>query len=191
MYQRNYHSAQQQFQLLSAVSRRHLSLFILLIFCTHLADGLIQHHGIWVVEPESLMDETEQNIAQQITSSLGTEVTIQIADEQQLELMHTQGYASPFFFSEELDGQTVYYTIDQTPSTNEIQQSVEDNHSRDSMPGPNSRKSLNTRLLSKFFLSYHTLNIKKPSFQNAKAYTVPLYREDAFISIPTPPPRLL
>lgn len=66
------------------------------------------------VAVETHMDVRENNLSVLIQHETGIQAHIRILSKDQLEHTHI-GYSDVFIFSREIDGETVYYTIDRDP----------------------------------------------------------------------------
>lgn len=169
--------------------RRIFAWLLLLVLCLQRILGLVERQLVHTIEVEAGMNTTEKIIAEKIKDKTGLEAHISIQNEQQLDLLQTQGYTAPFIFSEELDGKTCYYTIDYA-STDLIRYSYAVEKSSDPLQYPDADRFFKEGVLSKFFFSkYNPFQIALTT-SKTPGNTIPHFEEDFFISIPSPPPEL-
>lgn len=89
----------------------------LLLFLTTLqwVGGHLYFKVIEAVVVEASMDELAREVALALEVETGLETHVTVLEEAQLQ-HHDYGYGTPFLFSREVDGKTVYFTIDADPN---------------------------------------------------------------------------
>lgn len=106
-----------------------------------------------------------------------------------MEQLENLGYSAPFIFSEKIDSQLYYYTVD-------ISHVTTFSFSNDAGENPNpatpfdTTRSFKDRLFSDFYFSESNLLIKKNPFFNIDGTAYLHSWKDPFISILSPPPKL-
>lgn len=59
------------------------------------------------------MNQLEEQIARELKAKSGIETRVKVLTEGQTQALQQLGYAAPFVFSEEVDGQTLSFTLEQ------------------------------------------------------------------------------
>lgn len=132
------------------------------------------------------MDQQEQVIADKIKSETGFDTHIRIHDDEEIAFQQKLGYLTPFLFSEEIDGQTYFYTVENSPLT-----TVEYSHAETKQPDPEapySSKSYSDWLFPKFYFRGSQFSMYQFSTLSIRGTTIPHFGEDPFLTIPFPPP---
>lgn len=170
--------------------RRCFAWLLLAAFCLQRILGIVGSHWVQVVEIEVDMDQREQQIADRIRTENQFDVQVKIQDEQQLEFLQSQGYTAPFIFSDELDGEVWYYTIDHT-STELIKYEHSLSEQQEPLPGPGDQRVTPDDLFSKFFFWDQDLFLHPLPIMAIPGQTIPHFPGDSFMAVSYPPPELV
>ncbi|MCB0634863.1 MAG: hypothetical protein R2824_12800 [Saprospiraceae bacterium] len=186
MYWNNNNSGQQSI----AFSRKRqcLAVLLLLVLCSHRIVGLLSTDLVYLMEVNAAMDDREQAIADRIRTDSEVEVHVELQSDEQMEWLQTLGYSAPSIFSEDVDGETVYYTIDDP-----MAKAVEYEHF-DTEPQPlgTSDKfptASPDQRLSKFFFWDHHFHFSRALPLQVRGRTVPVFLDKYGSPVPTPPPK--
>lgn len=169
--------------------RRNLACLLLITFCLQRLLGILGSHLMYAVEVAVQMDQPELELAEKIRAEAEVDVQVEILDDDRLEQLQQLGYSSPFIFSEEIDGEAVYYTIDQA-RTETVQLSLSQARSPDPTQLPQGNKLLTSLLLSKFFFWEQAFHLSTFTNLSLPGTTVPHFVQVAFLPVHSPPPKL-
>jgi hypothetical protein len=161
---------------------------LLLLLCVQRILGLVSNELVYSIEVMSDMNDVESLIAERLERETGTDVEVRVRDREEVESLQILGYSAPFVFSEEVDGDLWYYTIE-----NKLPQLIEYTYkeTRSSAPAnlPDSNRLSKEEVLTKFFCWESVFTVHHPTTVNISGSTVPQLLDDPFLSIPSPPPR--
>lgn len=135
------------------------------------------------------MNAKEEAIAEKIKIETDFDLHIEIRDDRQIKALQDLGYSSPFIFSEEIDGQTCYFTLSESPVRAVSLTYTTTGHQNQETP-PHSARSFKDRLFSDFYFWETSLQACESPGLLSRETTTPSYRENPFLSIPSPPPEV-
>lgn len=169
--------------------RFYFAWFLLLALCLQRIIGLVGSEIVYAIEVERNMNKVEEAIAEKIKNETGFDLFIANKDKNQMEQLENLGYSAPFIFSENIDSQLYYYTVDISNVTTFSFSKVDGKNPDPTIPFDINR-SFKDRLFSDFYFSEPNLLIKKNPFFNIDGTAYLHSWKDPFISILSPPPKL-
>jgi hypothetical protein len=168
--------------------RSYSAWLLLLVLCLQRVIGLLEGPVLYSVVLENGMDAVEESIAHRLNEETGLKVHVEIRDESELVLLRSRGYGTPFIFTEEIDGRTVSYTVDQSPGTVLTFSAPES--APEELPSdlPQSSRILKDLIFSKFIFWSNELPVIGSFAARSPGHTIPDPGEDPFQSLRCPPP---
>jgi len=150
--------------------------------------GPVANEEIVVLDIPFEMNKTEKIIAHKLGDELGSELSIAILDTRDRDVLTYMGYSAPFVFSETVDEEVRYFTINENPKTLLLQDKGNQSDIPDNCP-MQSQRAAKDRLFSDFYFNYPEIpSFDYPNFAIRES-TVPDFWKEPFIAISSPPPR--
>lgn len=135
------------------------------------------------------MDGQEKRIAEKILAETGFDLHIEIQSDGQIKALQGLGYSSPFIFSEEIEGQLSYYTLNESPVKALSYTFTTEEQQKPEAPADTNR-AIKDRLFSDFYFLEPCFWLKElPGFHSRLTAILPSW-ENSFLSITSPPPEL-
>ena len=169
-------------------TRSVLSWLMLLIFFAQRIIGLVGGEIVYAVEVESRRNPTEEVMVEKIRSEKGLDMQVAVRSEAELEHLLKLGYSTPFLFSAEVDGQTVYYTLDDDPASAEAV-NYAPLQTPDAQIPPNGNRALKNKLIADFYFQDSAFQLTSPALIKLPGAALPSCRQAPFIPTPSPPPK--
>lgn len=160
---------------------------LILLLLMQWVGGRIYINVVYAVEVNSEMDEKEQAISEKMKTETGIAARVEIRDEAQLEALHKLGYGAPYIFTAEENGETSYFTVDQSSvQLIQHQYQVRDQQDQDERSAQKDRLD---RLFSDFCFDEPNCLFHKDLIFHKKVFRVAHLNDISNISNPSPPPR--
>ena len=169
--------------------RFYFACLLLLAFCLQRIIGIVGSEIVYAIEVESRMNAVEQTIAEKFKKETGVEIQIKLEDDDQMDWLLNLGYSAPFIFSDKIDDQIHYFTIEKFPDRIVTYAYHATDQPDQQVPVDNPR-NFKDRLFSDFYFWESGLSFKKFSMIKPGLGLFPLFRKNPFIAIPSPPPKL-
>lgn len=135
------------------------------------------------------MNGQEKSISEKILAETGFDLHIEIQGDDQIKALQGLGYSSPFIFSEEIEGQLSYYTLNESP-VKALSYSFTTEEKQNPEAPLNTSRALKDRLFSDFYFPEPGFWLKElPGFHSQLTAILPSW-ENSFLSITSPPPEL-
>lgn len=168
--------------------RRLYAWVLLLALFSQRLLGLVGSDLVYAVEIDAMMNPAEEAIAEKLQDDTGLDFNVEIRDKEQVDFLLRLGYSTPFLLSENIDGETQYYTLSH-PQKNRIKVAQVPSGEPDTQIPPNPVRSGKDRLIADFFFWSSAFMVKQPSNAPIPGATLASCAEAPFIAIPSPPPQ--
>ncbi len=168
--------------------RRLYAWALLLVLFSQRLLGLVGSDIVYAVEIDAMMNPAEEAIAEKLRDDTGLEFKVEIRDEEQVGFLLRLGYSTPFLLSEDIDGETRYYTLSH-PKETEMKVARTPSGEPDTRIPPNPVRTGKDRLIADFFFCSSGFVVKQPANASIPGATLPSFSEAPFLAIPSPPPQ--
>ena len=155
---------------------------------THRLAGFVEPEIIQIIQKEVEQDAGELQLADKISREYGVDIAVQRVHEGDLQQIYHRGYAAPFVFTEDLEGDTVQFVTEKSDVIFLVKTVIElpndDKEDPANLPAQKSHQSL-----SEFYYNQPILPLTRLTAANHNKTTVPYLKESVVPAITVPPPR--